>query len=203
MKQSPLLWTLPEFLYTFIHAHLIPPATEYFLFSTINIILWRCNYFHFCTAYAFAKLILCSVHFGFIFLYSKVLTTSKVRYKKISCCFGIGVLVVLLWATLEAYCSDWNTRFYGTTSQNDIPVYEASELDSIFRPRRKHSVWTRQETWQQLQRTQKRSEAYLLNLQKGPGMRSGKGRGFCYSDPMIHWLGGQWRRGHPFFCQYL
>lgn len=112
MKQSPLLWTLPEFLYTFIHAHLIPPATEYFLFSTINIILWRCNYFHFCTAYAFAKLMLCSVHFGFIFLYSKVLTISKVRYKKISCCFGIVVLVVLLWATLEAYCSDRNTEWY-------------------------------------------------------------------------------------------
>lgn len=101
---------------------------------------------------------LSSIHLGFIFLYSKILTTSKVRHKKILRCFGIGVLVVLLWATLEAYHGDRNTRFYGTTAQNDIPVYETSELDSIFRPRRKHSVWTRQETWQQLQRSQKKKK---------------------------------------------
>lgn len=158
------------------------------------------------------KLILSSNHVGFILLCSEVLTTSLAKKdNNISCIGCISVRHIGSIPRWPKHCALWqcNTeRFsymwgiwirlhilawrkaFSTNRAGDLTAAsESSRGSKILWCILGHCV-TRDEgaclSPGKKKIKKKISEAYLLNLQKGwsrPGMRTGKGKSFCYSDP--------------------
>lgn len=158
------------------------------------------------------KLILSSSHFGFIFLCSKVLTTSLAKQdNKISYVGHISVHHIgstpqwlkhriLWWCNREWFSYMWSIwiRLHILAWRKAFSMNQAGDLTAATESSSGSKIlwWIFRmlchQRWRDLfesrkKRKKKISEAYLLNLQKGwscPGMRTGKGRVFCYSDPI-------------------